>query len=418
MEAHADGRKICAAAPVSPDRSAPVEPPIGEPAHKRRKKLKSFYGATGLKRNKVVVRVPATTANMGPGFDAIGMAVDIWNEIVVERAEAFSIATEGQGADRIPVSITPTGESSHMVIHALRRAFEYAGEMPMPPVKVTCRNMVPVCSGFGSSSAAIVGGLIAGLVLAGKELQVHGHGGDADPEELLQLATEIEGHPDNVAPAIYGGIQLSVVFHEDLDRGVQEQVMSRRVPTPAGLRLVAYVPSEEVRFGGGPDKTVEMRNLLKPNIPRSDAVFNIQRTALLVDALHRGDLKSLRHATRDRMHQPMRGEKAYPHLNPMMDAAIQAGAHGAFLSGAGPTVMCICSGQSGDIFTQNQHERQERAVAEAMKGAADQLPKEHANWTKGEFYIVNVADRGAHVVAAEPEFSDSLATFGSLDGRL
>mmetsp|Transcript_7121 Transcript_7121/g.12755 ORF Transcript_7121/g.12755 Transcript_7121/m.12755 type:complete len:409 (+) Transcript_7121:73-1299(+) len=371
------------------------------------------------RRNKVVVRVPGTTANLGPGFDAVGMAVDIWNEISVERSHKFQITTEGEGASRITTEVGPDGASSHIVMRALRTAFEYAGEVPMPPVRVHCRNMVPVCSGFGSSSAAIVGGLIAGLVLSGKELRVRSDDG-IDPEELLQLANKMEGHPDNVAPAIYGGIQLSLVFNKDLDLDVHQDVMSRRVPIPAGMRLVAYVPSEEARFGGGSEKTVMMRGLLQPMVPRSEAVFNIQRTALLVDAFHRGDLKILRHATRDQLHQPIRGEKAYPHLNTMMKAALDAGAHGAYLSGAGPTVMTICSGASGDIFAQKSEERQEKAVTEAMRKAVVSLdPSQVKAWGQGDYYIVSPTEKGAHVTLAEPAFSDAkLATFGSLDGRL
>lgn len=379
------------------------------------------------KRDKVMVRIPATAANMGPGFDAIGMAVDIWNEITVKRAERFYITTEGEGVGLIPEDVGENGESKHLVLRALKKAFEYAGEVPMPPVHIKTRNMVPICSGFGSSSSAIVGGLIAGLVLAGKELAVHTdrHPADAifeglQPEELLHLATEIEGHPDNVAPAIYGGIQLSMQTHEDVDHGIPRMaVMSRRIPHPPGLRLVAYVPNEKARLGKGLEKTEEMRSLLKPTIERRDAVINIQRTALLIDSLHRGDLKGLRFATRDRLHQPMRADAAYPHLEIMMQAALAAGAHGAFLAGAGPTVMAMCSGQAGDIFTQCSSERQEGAVAEAMKNSLESLPEEQkAIWSNGDFYIVSPAFRGAHVALAEPKFSGGLATFGSLDGPL
>jgi len=299
----------------------------------------------------------------------------------------------------------------------------------MPPVRVHTRNMVPICSGFGSSSSAIVGGLTAGLVLAGRELKVYedrpGCGSSEslvsgmDPEELLHLATDIEGHPDNVAPAIYGGIQLSVQMQQDLDYGTLGSVMSRRIPHPAGLRLVAYVPTEEARLGSGLDKTEEMRNLLKPVIPRADAVVNIQRTALLIDALHRGDLNALRFATRDRLHQPIRGERKYPHLDTMVKAALEAGAHGAFLSGAGPTVMAFCSGQAGDIFTQRSTERQEGTVAEAMQKAMEAMPDEVKKvWGGGRYYIVSPTNRGAHVTSAEPKFSGGLATFGSLDGTL
>jgi len=341
----------------------------------------------------------------------------------------FSLSTEGEGASLIPLEVSSDGESKHLVLHALRKAFQHAGEVPMPPVRVHTRNMVPICSGFGSSSSAIVGGLIAGLVLAGRELKVHedrpgcGSAGSIvsgmDPEELLHLATDIEGHPDNVAPAIYGGIQLSVQTHEGLDHGVPRSVMSRRIPHPAGLRLVAYVPSEEARLGSGLDKTEEMRNLLKPNIARADAVVNIQRTALLIDCLHRGDLHALRFATRDRLHQPARGEHKYPHLDAMVKAALEAGAHGAFLSGAGPTVMAFCSGQAGDIFTQRSTERQEGTVAHAMQQAMEAMPEEVRKvWGGGTFYIVSPTNKGAHVVSAEPKFSGGLATFGSLDGTL
>jgi len=183
--------------------------------------------------------------------------------------------------------------------------------------------------------------------------------------------------------------------------------------------LVAYVPSESARLNVGLNKTDAMRNLLKPTILRKEAVVNIQRTALLIDALHRGDLKSLRFATRDALHQPARAEHAYPHLDGMMRAALDSGAHGAFLSGAGPTVMALCSGQAGDIFAQRSTERQEGGVAAAMKKALEEMPKEvRDKWGDGQFYIVSPAERGAHVVFAEPGFSDGLATFGSLDGHL
>jgi len=407
--------------------------PEGSPLKKQKVgdgKAAWYMGEGNCKKNKVKVRVPATSANMGPGFDAIGMAVDIWNEIIVERADEFSIHTEGEGSSLIPTDVTDLKEgreSKHLVMNSLKRAFEFCGEK-MPPVKVTTRNMVPVCSGFGSSSSAIVGGLIAGLVLAGKPLKVHHWGtneGDGpplkgvNPEELLHLATSIEGHPDNVAPAIYGGIQLSIQTNPELDPESPASVISRRIPYPSGMRLVAYVPSETARLKNGLNKTDEMRNLLKPTISRKDAVINIQRTALLIDALHRGDLNSLRFATRDALHQPIRGKHAYPHMDSMMKAAMTAGAHGAFLSGAGPTVMAICSGQAGDIFTQMSTERQEGAVAEAMKAALEAAPQETKDlWGDGKFYIVSPSDRGAHVAYAEPAFSDGLATFPSLDGSL
>ena len=242
------------------------------------------------------------------------------------------------------------------------------------------------------------------------------------PEELLQLATEMEGHPDNVSPAIYGGIQLSVQLCAIATAEPRENpqlALSRRVPTPEGMRLVAYVPSEKTRFSfASKDKTTEMRALLPATIPRADAVFNIQRTALLIDALHHGDLSMLKYATEDMLHQPQRAT-IYPHLIPMVRAAVTAGAHGAFLSGAGPTVLAICSGATGaDIFTQAREERQEMKVAEAMRSAVNALPAKADQWKDGKFYICSPCMQGAHVVAADPPLSDTMATFGTLDGML
>eukprot|EP00629_Pelagomonadales_sp_RCC1024_P012082 CAMPEP_0119275924 /NCGR_PEP_ID=MMETSP1329-20130426/14604_1 /TAXON_ID=114041 /ORGANISM="Genus nov. species nov., Strain RCC1024" /LENGTH=388 /DNA_ID=CAMNT_0007276345 /DNA_START=174 /DNA_END=1340 /DNA_ORIENTATION=+ len=375
-------------------------------------------------RDKVVVRVPATSANLGPGFDAMGMGLDIWNEISVERAATWEITTEGEGAGAIPEVVREDGSSDHMVIKALRRAFEYAGE-PMPRVKVHCRNRIPVCSGFGSSSAAIVGGLVAGLALAGTEVRSNHSSSHPEwvPEELLQLATEMEGHPDNVAPSIYGGIQLSVqlspLSSDGRPRINPQLALSRRVPIPEGLRLVAYVPTEACRFSfASQSKTEEMRALLPGNVPREEAVFNIQRTALLIDCLHRGDLSLLTIATEDVLHQPARST-IYPHLKPMVRAALDAGAHGAFLSGAGPTILAICSGATGgDVFTQSTEERQENDVASAMRKAVESLPVKHDMWKNGKFYICSPCYNGCHVVSASPPMSNAMATFGTLDGDL
>ncbi|KAH8074490.1 homoserine kinase [Aureococcus anophagefferens] len=235
------------------------------------------------------------------------MGIDIWNEISVERAGSFSIETEGEGVGAIPEEVGPNGESKHTVMVALKRAFEYAGET-LPPRGVCCRNRVPVCSGFGSSSAAIVGGLVAGLALAGAPPRPRAPARSRDrarlragtevragydpnqsqlPEELLQLATEMEGHPDNVEAQCVAGdlaasssVQLCAIA--TAERENPQLALSRRVPTPEGMRLVAYVPSEKTRFSfASKDKTTEMRALLPATIPRADAVFNIQRTARL-----------------------------------------------------------------------------------------------------------------------------------------
>ncbi len=148
-----------------------------------------------IERDFVHVRVPATSANMGPGFDCMGLALDVWNELTVERCDVFSMTVEGEGEGNIPL------DETNLVVVGLKAAFEDAGK-EIPTCKYHLKNNIPFCRGLGSSSAAIVAGLIAGLVLSGHELKVKGE------ESLLQLACKIEGHPDNVAPAIYGGLQI------------------------------------------------------------------------------------------------------------------------------------------------------------------------------------------------------------------
>ncbi|DBA00558.1 TPA: hypothetical protein N0F65_006462 [Lagenidium giganteum] len=327
----------------------------------------------------VVVRVPATTANMGPGFDTIGMALDIWTEISVEilppvgTERCIVLTNEGEGAAELPT------DESNLVVVGLRAAYKAAGEDLPQHIKIHCKNRIPFARGLGSSSAGIVGGIIAGLALSGQRLPVRGR------EELLQLASEIEGHPDNVAPAIYGGLQLGI-FADD-------RWYSSRVQIPDGLQCVVFIPDST-----GP--TSVARAILPPKIDRKDAVFNIGRAAILVNAFRSGNLDELRFATQDMLHQPQRGEAQYPHLFPLIEAALAAGAHGCFLSGAGPTVLAITSGRSGDIFTQKLAERQENRVANAMRETAASIG------VSGCVFITNPEHRGAFIVRATPRFSD------------
>eukprot|EP00124_Ichthyophonus_hoferi_P001602 Ihof_evm2s88 gene=Ihof_evmTU2s88 len=295
---------------------------------------------------KVMVRVPATTANMGPGFDCIGMALDLWNELTVEISDKFEMTIEGEGATQIPKDRT------NLVVEGVEKAYELAGK-PLPLLKYTCVNMIPFARGLGSSSAAIVSGLIAGLALTGHHLKVEG------VEAFLNLASDIEGHPDNSAPCIYGGMQLGL-YNEEEKRWCTE-----RIPIPAGLQLVLFVPDKM-------SETKATRALLKDTIPRKDAIFNMSRTALLVSAFYSGDMSRLRLATQDRLHQPPRAT-AYPELYPIIQAALDAGAHGAFLSGAGSTIMAITSGRKGDAFAQDKAERNELEVGEAMRATAAKL---------------------------------------------
>ncbi len=298
--------------------------------------------------NSVTVRVPATTANLGPGFDCIGLALDLWNEVTVERAP-FTIHTTGEGAGELP------SDGTNLLAVGATAAFKAAGK-PLPPLKFICHNAVPHGRGLGSSSASIVGGLLAGAALAGL---------DAGLSTLLKIAADTEGHPDNVAPALYGGCCIGV---HDADQWVVSQV-----PLPEGLHAVIFVPDMQ-------KNTNEMRARLAPQVTRADAIYNIGRAALLVNALATGRLELLRQATQDRLHQPARSQ-VFTALNTIIKAALAAGAHGAFLSGAGPAVLALTTGREVTV-------NYEMTEAARRHGLA------------GRVVILRPSLKGAHVTAS------------------
>ena len=285
-----------------------------------------------MSNETITVAAPATSANMGPGFDCLGIALDIWNTVTVEvGGRGFEI--EGEGADELPA------DESNLVWQSIARVFEESGKH-MPDMALRCRNDIPTTRGLGSSSAALVAGLTAGNRLCGEPFE---------RDDLLQLAASIEGHPDNVAPAIFGGMQIAVthdapavIVHDDdyaynatAPATTAPRVVAAPVPTPDDLSAALYIPDS-------PMPTEEARGLLGPEVSRSDAVFNIGRAALLVRAMATGDLSHLDLATDDRLHQPARRAIFFPMYN-IIRAALNAGALGAFLSGAGSTVLALAT---------------------------------------------------------------------------
>eukprot|EP00051_Salpingoeca_urceolata_P006755 m.89395 g.89395 ORF g.89395 m.89395 type:complete len:879 (+) comp14972_c1_seq2:155-2791(+) len=326
-----------------------------------------------LAATRVVVRVPATTANMGPGYDSLGMAVDLWNELEVEVASRFSMIIEGEGADVLP------RDGTNLVVRGIMTALEFAGKIStdqmdmLPAVSIVCRNGIPFGSGLGSSSAGVVSGLMAGLVLSGKTLRVE------EKEELLQLAGKLEGHTDNVAPCIYGGMQLGY--------SVYGTWTTARVPLPAEMQCVIFTPDT-------PMATSEARALLKPQVSRDDAIFNVSRTALLILALTTGRTEQLPLATQDRLHQPARAT-LLPALTPVLEAATAAGARGAFLSGAGSSIMALTFGAKGEVVVQDDAERCDKQVAEAMRQAGA------THGVSGRLFISAPTMVGARVVSSD-----------------
>ncbi|HSS58382.1 MAG TPA: homoserine kinase [Solirubrobacteraceae bacterium] len=253
---------------------------------------------------RVSVSVPASSANLGPGYDCLGVALPLRNELEVERRTGpLEVSVSGEGAGILP------SDATNLVV----RSFAQVWDGPLDGLAFRMRNAVPLQSGTGSSSAAIVAGLAAGLAL-----QRLPYGDD----ELIALAAPLEGHPDNVAAAIAGGFTLA------LDG---ERPLLRRIEPPPGLAFVLVVPDHELC-------TTESRKHLRPDVPRADAVFSLQRTALLVLALASGDLDALPRALDDRLHQPDRAALT-PMFCRVQEQLGSFGAYGCTLSGAGPSTL-------------------------------------------------------------------------------
>lgn len=258
--------------------------------------------------------VPATSANLGPGFDSLGLALSLRDELEAEvLPEGLVVEVEGQGAGGgVPL------DESHLVVRAMRAAFALMGEQP-PGLRLRCRNVIPHARGLGSSSAAIVGGVVlARALVAGGQLL-------ASDEALFELAADLEGHPDNVAPAFYGGFVVS--GRED------GRWYAVRVGVDPRVTAVAYVPPTGV-------ETAVSRGLLPATVAHADAAANSGRAALLVAALT-GQPEHLLTATRDWLHQDQR-EPAMPATLQLV-RTLRGDRVPAVVSGAGPTVLAFGS---------------------------------------------------------------------------
>ena len=276
------------------------------------------------------VRVPATSANLGAGFDCYGLALGLFNETEVALSEETTFAIQGEGAAELPVN------ADNLVLRALITYFETIGQS-MPPVHIATRNVIPVSRGLGGSSAAIVSGLMAGNALAGDPLS---------QSDLLDMAVAIEGHPDNVAPAILGGIIVGVMDGRRL--------VTDSLPLPPGLRTVVFIPNFEMT-------TAQARAILPKEVSRADVVYNLSRTALFGAAIASGKLELLREAMHDRLHQPYR-TAMFPAMPQIIQAAVEAGALGACLSGAGSSILALVSSHDNAVAQAMQAEAQRRGV--------------------------------------------------------
>ncbi|PKB72579.1 MAG: homoserine kinase [SAR202 cluster bacterium Io17-Chloro-G7] len=298
------------------------------------------------------VTAPATTANLGPGYDCLGLALDIWN-----RLEVSSQSTDAKDKPLVEIIGEGAGEletdEENLVYRSMEFLFSEAGQ-EMPPVRLKCYNEIPLARGLGSSAAAIAGGLAAANAICDQTFSSN---------DLLEMAATIEGHPDNVAAAVLGGLQLVV--------SAQDQLFTAAINVPADLTAVLFIP--ELRIA-----TADARSVMPEKVTVADAVHNMSRTALLVAGMATNRPEFLGIATEDRLHQPYR-QPLFPAMRLLFRAALDAGALGAFLSGSGSTVLALAQGR-------------EMTVAYEMAEAAKQAG------VAGRVHITRPTVQGAHLV--------------------
>ena len=293
------------------------------------------------------IRVPASSANLGPGFDSFALALPLLAEFELRPAKAWSVTVDGDGHG---ISV----EDDNLFVVAARATAKAAGR-ELVAQHVTQRSAIPVARGLGSSAAAIVGGAVAANALLGEPF---------DRRTLLRIASEVEGHADNVAAALYGAFTVALP-----DEGGP---VATRLVFPRTWRICLLIP-------GRPLSTEDARAILPSLVSRDDAVFNVAHAAALIAAVMRADGALLALAMADRLHQPAR-TKLVPALGEIIAAAREAGAFGAALSGAGPSVLAVAPA------------RLAARVVSAMEEAAE------AAGTPGRGRVVRVRAAGAQVL--------------------
>jgi homoserine kinase len=311
---------------------------------------------------RVLVKVPATSANLGPGFDALGLALDLWNETEFMPAESFSLNIEGEGAKRLAIN------EKNLIVRSARKLYEYENRR-MPHLSLHCINRIPLSSGLGSSAAAILTGLLGANALLGSPVS---------KEEILNLAVQLEGHPDNVAPALLGGLVVSTmeegkVLAHKLPVGT-EFTTSQNGHAGPHLHIIVALPEFNL-------STKQARAVLPGEVSMKDAVQNISRAVMLTEAFRTGDLTLLSQAMLDTLHQPYR-LPLVSGAGEAMAAARQAGAAAVALSGAGPSLIAFSAVNGPDI-------------GEAMKQVFE------SSGLNTRIFELNVTQQGAQITIDE-----------------
>lgn len=316
---------------------------------------------------RVCVRVPATTANLGPGFDAIGLALDLWNEteFVETTDERLIVTIRGEGEGILPT------DKQNLILASALQLFSLAGKSPRG-LRVHCINRIPLTSGLGSSSAAMLAGLLGANALLDEPFS---------REEILTMAVEAEGHPDNIVPAMLGGLVASVFQNGRI-------VTRKFAVSPMAITVVFpdfYFPTKTAR------------EILPEYVLRQDAIFNLSRAVLVIKAFETGDLALLGEVMEDALHQPYR-LPLIPGAQEAIQAAKRAGASAVALSGAGPSLIAF-SGQPAD----------------SQIGLAMQEAFAHAG-VASRIFSLNISQSGASVIE-RPRHKETPAESLLLNGR-
>jgi homoserine kinase len=317
-------------------------------------------GISDTTKPVLTIRIPATSANLGAGFDCIGVALNLWNTFelynVPEQKEHIIIESFGEAADRLPKDHTNT--IARVMFEELD---ETLGQKAPGPLKIVCHNNVPCGSGMGSSSTAVIAGLVFAHAMSRRELTCENV--DTLKRAVLSRAVEIEGHGDNVVPALLGGLVV-------ITRSANGRVLTHRIATQK-QKVVICVPDFVFL-------TLKARAVLPPALPRSDAIYNIGHAVMTIEALRTGDFKLLAKALDDKMHEPYR-LPAIPGAIEAREAALDNGAVASCLSGAGPGILA---------FVENNHE----SVGEAMKNCFADAG------LNARYWILDINETGTEII--------------------
>ena len=263
------------------------------------------------------IKVPATSANMGPGFDCVGVALELYNELWAEETDGGIDISSADGRD------IPKGEKN--LIYTTIKGFYDREGLKLPGVKIVQKDSIPMTRGLGSSAACIVGGLLAANAMSGRNYTV---------DRLALMAAELEGHPDNSNPALMGSMVVSAMHDGEMSR--------IKINVPENLTFGVLIPNFAL-------STAESRAVLPKEYTRAQAVFNSSRTGLLIAAMMTGNLEALRVAVDDEIHQPYR-KKLIRNYDDIFEKAMENGSLAEYLSGAGPTLMTLITDETAEKY--------------------------------------------------------------------